>query len=423
MTTPLADRRPTDTIEPGAAFETIARWRERRSINFVLQPRHWVIALFACAVVVSTLQRGVFDHSHTTFPIFRQSYYHLVAGRDLYAAYPAEQGAQPADRFKYSPTAAFLFSPFALPALPWGLFLWNAANAAILVFAVSRVLPRRQANWALVIIAPAALSALQSSSSNALMAGLLVLAWVALERGRPFGGAAAIAAGTFIKLFPLVGVAFAVGRPRPLRFVGQLVLSFAALAALPLLVTSPHELVAQYASWRAILMSDAADLTFGLSVMSVLRSAFRTEFANWPLQLAGTIALLLPLAMRWRRRRGLDDRFRRRLLCSVLVYAVLFNHQAEHQSFVIASVGLAVWYVTEPRTMWRTLLMLLCVAGLDTIPYLLVWITMQSDLFAAVAPQRASRRLVERGVLRLGRSATGTARGTARRHPADILVS
>lgn len=363
-----------------------------------MQPRHWVIALFACAVVVSTLQRGVFDHSHTTFPIFRASYYHLVAGRDLYAAYPTEQGAKAADLFKYSPTAAFFFSPFALPALPFGLFLWNAANAAILVFAVGRVLPRRQANWALLIIAPAALSALQSSSSNALMAGLLVLAWVAMERGRSFGGAAVIAAGTLIKLFPLVGVAFAVGRPRPLRFAGQLVLSFAALVALPLLVTSPHELLAQYASWRAILAADAGDLTFGLSVMSVARSAFRAEFANWPLQLAGTIALLLPLALN--RRRGLDDRFHRRFLCSVLVYAVLFNHQAEHQSFVIASVGLAVWYMTEPRTPWRTMLMLLCVAGLDTIPYLLVWLTMQSDLLVDVAPERPSNRVVDRGVFR-----------------------
>lgn len=400
MTTPFTDRRPTHTLEPNAAFGVLARWRARRSTTFALQPRHWVFALFACAVVVSTLQRGVFDHSHTTFPIFRQSYYHLVAGRDLYAAYPAEQGAQPADLFKYSPTAALLFSPFALPALPWGLFLWNAVNAAILVFAVGRVLPRRQANWALVIIAPAALSALQSSSSNALMAGLLVLAWVALERGRPFGGAAAIAAGALIKLFPLVGVAFVVGRPRPLRFTGQLVLSFAALVALPLLVTSPHALLAQYASWRAVLMSDAGDLTFGLSVMSVLRSAFRTEFANWPLQLAGTIALFLPLALALRRRRALDDRFRRRFLCSVLVYAVLFNHQAEHQSFVIASVGLAVWYVTEPRTLWRTMLMLLCVAGLDTMPYLLVWLTMQSDLLFDVAPERPNNRVVDRGVFR-----------------------
>ena len=43
------------------------------------------------------------------FLIFRAAYSHLVAGRDLYIAYTAEH----VDLFKYSPTFALLFAPFA----------------------------------------------------------------------------------------------------------------------------------------------------------------------------------------------------------------------------------------------------------------------------------------------------------------------
>ena len=51
------------------------------------------------------------------FEIFRTASRHLVSGQDLYAEYPAEH----TDRFKYSPTFALLFAPFAW--LPWPLAL------------------------------------------------------------------------------------------------------------------------------------------------------------------------------------------------------------------------------------------------------------------------------------------------------------
>ena len=72
------------------------------------------MALFLSLAAVATVQRGVLTRSHATFPIFRQSFIHLRAGQDLYARYPAEQGSEDRDRFKYSPTAALFFAPFAL---------------------------------------------------------------------------------------------------------------------------------------------------------------------------------------------------------------------------------------------------------------------------------------------------------------------
>lgn len=358
-------------------------------LAFLSRARRWIVALGICAVTVVTLQRAVFANTHTTFPIFRQSYQHLVTGQDLYAAYPEEQGADPADRFKYSPTAALLFGPFALPAKPVGLFLWNLLNATILFLALTTLLRRRAATLAMIVVFPWMFHAVQSSSSNALVAALIVFAFVALERGRQLSGAALLGLGTLIKIFPVAGVAFALCHPRRWRFAAAMVLSFAALMALPLLLATPSELAFQYQSWRGMVTFDENDLEFGRSVMSLLRNTFHVAMPNWPFQLAGTALLLVPVALN--RQRWTDADFRLRFLCSLLVFAVIFNHQAEHPTFVIAATGLAVWFATSRKTAWRTGLFLFCLVGFEPLPFTLLWLTMQTELLLTPALGEARR--------------------------------
>ena len=86
--------------------------------------------------------------------------------------------------------------------------------------------------------------------------------------------------------------------------------------------------------------------------MRLLHVLFGYDGPNWPVQLAGTLLLLLPLA----RTHWSDARHRKLFLASLLVYAVIFNHKAEQPSFVIALVGVAVWYALRPRSLGRDLL-------------------------------------------------------------------
>src|SRR4029077_18963489 len=128
-----------------------------------------------------------------------QSFVHLRAGQDLYAAYPAEQGKEDRDRFKYSPTAAMFFAPFALLPFVAGLFLWTALNALAVFFAVDRLIPGRDGTVALLIVFPALIAAVQSTSSNGLIAALMVASFVALEGARYVRSSTAIAAGALMK--------------------------------------------------------------------------------------------------------------------------------------------------------------------------------------------------------------------------------
>ena len=280
------------------------------------------------------------------FEIFRTASHHLFSGQDLYAEYPEEHS----DRFKYSPTFALLFAPLAWLAWPVALFLWSCLNALVLFSAVERALPGRAGILALGAMLLEVLRGMQNAQSNALVAGLIVLAFLAMERADAWRAAAAVMLGACVKIFPLAALTFAIPRRRVWRTGLWAVAIGAALVVLPLLVTSPGTLMSQYASWRGVESIDAQQRWF--SVMQLVHRWTSTSWPNWPVQLAGTLVLMAPLALR--RDRWDEARFRFGYLCSVLMYVVLFNHQAERASYLIAFTGASLWYFGSERVRWQS---------------------------------------------------------------------
>jgi hypothetical protein len=340
--------------------------------------RYGVLALYLATAVLAALERALSHHLHWTYPVFRESFPHLLAREDLYAHYPA----QGYDLFKYSPTFALLFAPFALLPFTPGLVAWDVLNAAALWSALDRLLEPRAAALAALLLYPEVVVTLQASQSNALVAALIILAFAALERGRPLEAASAIGAGTAIKVFPLAALSFALPRHHRGRLALAMLGVGVSLAILPLLLIPPPALLAQYRSWFALERLDA--LGHGSSVMGLVSRLVPWRWPNWPIQLAGTVLLLLPPLLR--RDRWMDAAFRVRHLCSLLVYVVIFNHAAERPSFVIAAAGIVVWWVCSPREAWRTALLALSLVGLKAAPCVLAWGVMQWELLAGATP-------------------------------------
>ena len=359
----------------------------------------WFVAiLWLGAIIGATVQQGGI-HNHNNFLIFRAASRHLIAGSDLYTLYPAEH----ADLYKYSPTFALLFAPFAfLPLLP-AIFLWNALNAGALFIALGMVLPRRAANVARAIVFLDMLGSLQNAQSNALVAALIVFTFAAYERHHTALGSLAAVGGAFIKLFPLAGVSFAIFHPRKVRVALAVVGSSVLLLALPLLVTPLHTLLAQYASWRAQSASEAA-IKRGYSVMQMFENVLHGGWPNWPIQLLGIAILLAPVF--FQRTRWHEWERRRLYLCSLLVFCVIFNHLAESPTFVVALSGVAIWFaaLTKPSrwewTLFVSIVVLTILSSSDimpdalqrdffdryrfkTVPLIALWIELQRRLWSA----------------------------------------
>jgi Glycosyltransferase family 87 len=367
--------------------------------------QHWLLIAYVGAALIVTIQRGVFSFPND-YAIFRASFWNLVTGRDLYVL----RLDQARDLFKYSPTFALLFAPFA--ALPFvaGLFCWNVLNALSLFFALRLLLPRDQAGIAQALVFLPTLRSMQSSQSNALVAALIIVAFVAFERGWLWRGAIAVGLGAVTKIFPLVALAFALPRRDRIRAILISVFVTAALVALPLLVISPRGLLAQYQSWSALEKGESALL--GSSLMALFRDV-GLGWPAWPIQLIGcaiVLGILIASAGDWGERT-----VRLQFLGFVMVFCVLFNHRSERQSAVIAISGMVIWYLASPPAVWRTWLfavvyLLVAISGANIIPdaakhilihqvrfpipLTIVWLAMLGDLTWA---RSTGRRFTEAG--------------------------
>ena len=192
-------------------------------------------------------------------------------------------------------------------------------------YGIAKLLPPRAAAVALALAWIAVVGDLQRAQSNALVAGLMVIAWVAYEREHQLGAAVAVAAGGFVKLFPLAAGMGALLHRRWLRFCLILVGVIAVGAALPLLAAGPDSIAAQYRSWYVIETRDVAPMprygTGGADLYAGLMGQFRVwlgvDWPHWPVQLAGLAILMAPLMLQRRRFGGLA--FRIQLLASLLV--------------------------------------------------------------------------------------------------------
>lgn len=291
-----------------------------------------------------------YNYTHyNNFLIFRQSFFHLIQHKDLYSAYSNEYY----DLYKYTPTFALLMFPFAyLPNLA-GLILWNILNAVILFYAF-RKFPfanEKKQLFAVGFILLEAITSLMISESNCLMAGLIILAYIAMEKKNMALATFLVLLSVFIKPFGLVALSLFLFYPGKWKAFGFSLLWFVLLFALPLITISQHELMDVYASWGAMLKNDH-DISYGISVMAWLHTWFGIDAKDYAL-LAGIMLFFLPLL---RYKSFVYTGFRQLFLASILIWVVIFNHKAESPAFIIAISGAAIWF-SHSNTKFNAILM------------------------------------------------------------------
>jgi hypothetical protein len=369
-----------------------------------------LLGLYLLAALVVALQKmalgglevgGRLYPPYQNYVAFRNAFFHLIARQDLYAAFPLEQ----ADLFKYTPTFALAMAPIA--ALPYtlGAVAWNMVNAATLFGAVWWLpfADARRRAWILWFVFLSLVSSMQTAQSNGVMAGLMLGAFAARERGRPVLSAFLGVAATFAKPFGLFALVACLTQPGRRRFLAWAALWALILLAAPLVVVPPAHLAFLYRSWGSLLLNDHATKA-GLSVMSWLDAWFGLAAPKNLVLALGTLILILPLT-----RGGWVGEAEGRTLfaASVLVYVVIFNHMAESPTYVIAILGVALWYFSRRPTPLDTALLaatfaLSCLAATDlvpqsvrsrvveplvlkTAPCIAVWLKLQYDMLARPA--------------------------------------
>jgi hypothetical protein len=323
-------------------------------IRFVAKkPVYLVVALWlllSLGAAVQQISLGItqdpdndkFYTKYNNYIIFQQSHHHLFEGKNLYVGYEDEHR----DLFKYSPTFALLFGFFSYFPVGPGLVLWNLLNAMLLLLAVV-LLPKpglKVKAAMLLFLTVELVTSIQNSQSNALIAALIILTFVMLERKRYLLAALCLMIAVFIKPFALVGLALYLLYPGKLKLAAFTLFWFLVLLAAPLLFVSLSYLQFQYQSWFTLLQHDHS-ASYGLSVMGVMHNWFGIHVDKVIVLTVAAILFMLPFI---RIGRYGDYLFRVAILCSILIWVVIFNHMAESPTFIIAMSGVAIWFFSQP---------------------------------------------------------------------------
>ena len=291
-------------------------------------------------------------HSHNNFLVFRGSFWHAWQGLPLYAEYPQEYW----DINHYGPLFSLLIAPFAVVPEWLGLVMWCIALSLALYVAVRRsLLTSGQQLFVLWFCAHELLTALYMQQFNIAVAAIIVGAFFLIEKDRDATAAFLIVLGTLVKIYGIVGLAFFFFSKHKIRFISALVLWSAVMFVAPMVLSSPDYVVGQYQAWYTDLVSknseNAEALMQNISLLGMTHRVTGLEFSDLWLILPGLIMFGIPYL---RISQYKNMAFRQTLLASVLMFTVLFSTGSESSGYIIALVGVVIWYTAAPwqRNRW-----------------------------------------------------------------------
>lgn len=305
-----------------------------------------VLGLWLLLAMVAWLTK-YFPGSYNNFLIFKYVYGHTVELLPLYAPYPTEYF----DMNHYGPFFSLVVAPFALTPLWVGLLSW-LVSLSVFLFIATRALPfsRKQHIFIYWFCAHELLTALFMSQFNIAIAAIIILSFVCVEKEKDGWAAFFIMFGAFIKIYGIVGLAFFFFSKHKTRFVLACIGWGAVMFVAPMLISSADYVIDQYKGWYTQLITkNQANLFSKMQNVSLLGMIRKISGSSAYPDLYPIVGGLVLFGLPYLRVRQYKEKaFRLALLASVLMFTVLFSTGSESSTYIIAFMGVAIWYVSAP---------------------------------------------------------------------------
>lgn len=294
---------------------------------------------------------------HSNFLIFRYVYWHTIEQLPLYVAYDEYW-----DTNHYGPFFSLVIAPFAMLPVRWGLFFWLIVLSLSLYYAIRKLpFPDRKRIFLYWFCAHELLTALFMSQFNIAIAAIIVATFYCIEKEKDIWAACFIMLGTFVKLYGIVGLAFFFFSKHKVKFLLALLGWALVMFVAPMAISSPDYIISQYVGWWDSLSAKNAENIFSggqnISLLGMVRKISGcASYSDLWLILGGLIIFGLPYL---RIAQYKYKAFRYALLASVLLFVVLFSTGSESSTYIIAFVGVGIWYWSVPwkRSKWDIALM------------------------------------------------------------------
>lgn len=304
-------------------------------------------------LLLSVISGPLKIHRCNNFLIFKYVFWHTWQGTSLYEAYPQEYY----DVNHYGPLFSIIIAPFALLPHLWGLLLWLVVMTYLLYLAIHKLpIPWKKQVFIYWFCAHELLTALFMTQFNIAIAAIIIATWYCIEKEKDIWAAFLILLGTFVKLYGIVGLAFFFFSRHKIKFIVSGLVWAVAFFVLPMLISSPAHIIEQYKEWYICLGEKNGENMFSfaqnISLLGMVRKISQcTTYSDLWLIIPGLILFCLPYL---RLKQYKYQAFRYAFLASTLLFVVLFSTGSESSGYIIALIGVAIWYVTAPwkRNKW-----------------------------------------------------------------------
>lgn len=310
--------------------------------------KKYVIGLWLIVTVFSVVKQ-LLREKYNNYLIFKGVYFHTINKLSLYAEYPSEYF----DHNHYGPIFSIIIAPFAILPDYVGMVLWGVFNASVLIWAITKLpLKQTQITAVLWICLHEFLTTLLGLQFNPLMTAIIILSFVYIDKEKVFWAAMFIILGIFVKLYGIVGLAFFFFTKDKVKFIGSLIFWSLVFFVLPMAISSPEFIVNTYVEWFDRLVVKNAENT-GLNsyqdicLMGMVRRLLQdSTISNIPFLISGILLFGLQYV---RIKQYKQVAFRLMMLASVLIFTVIFSTGSESPTYIIAFVGVAIWFVIQPK--------------------------------------------------------------------------
>ena len=320
-----------------------------------LSDRRVLLGIWTLLSLVGMLK---LHRSHNNFLIFKGVYWHTVNGTSLYAAYPSEYS----DVNHYGPLFSLIIAPFALLPEWAGMLLWLLFLSGWLFAAIYwSGLRKSQQVYIYWFCGFTLLTALFMQQFNIAIAAIILSSFFLIEKEHEGWAAFFIVLGTLVKLYGIVGLAFFLFSRHKLRLTLWLAVWSVILFLAPMAISSPDYIIGQYHEWFTCLVEknthNLNSFAQNISLLGfVRRTTGHADYSDLWLIIPGMALFALPY-LRFSQYKNLA--FRETILASVLLFVILFSTGSEASGYVIALLGVCIWYTAAPwkRGPWAIALM------------------------------------------------------------------
>ncbi|GCC52854.1 DUF2029 domain-containing protein [Chryseotalea sanaruensis] len=314
--------------------------------SIIGKPRS-ILVIWLCLAFIA----GVKQHlrgGYNNYLIFKNVFWNTLAEQNLYLEYPNLYF----DSNHYGPFFSIIIAPFAMLPDLIGVILWISFTGLTLYYAI-RQLPLKESQQVilLLLISNELFTSYVNTQFNPVIAATIILAYVWISQGKEFWAALVIMAGTFIKLYSVVGFAFFFFSKNKSRLLLSSV--FWALICLiaPMFLASPDFIIQSYQDWFNSLTTknelNIYSLRQDISIMGFVRRV--TGFLDIP-----TLYFLIPglslFAIPYLKiKQFTNQNFQLLLLSSVMLFVCLFSTGTESSTYIIAFTGACIWFLLHKK--------------------------------------------------------------------------